>query len=247
MASEVVYTDVQPPAPLSVNQLILLAYQQAGLLPFEATLRSANMVPKLEAGRRRLDLILTALPREGFVARTSVFHYLRIEAGINEYELPGNILDMGGNAMFIQGADNVEGDASDSELLVTQVDADAWHVQSTKSTESPNPLMYAVFSDGGQVRVKLWPTPSEQGLLRCKCTRLLAGAGDGKGAPDLQLYWQDWLVYALAGELAIGSGMERAQCMLLLQMAEAKKVACLRYGKEHTPQQAVVTYRSGWE
>jgi hypothetical protein len=236
------YTDVQPPAPLTVNQLILLAYQQATLLPIEATLRSANMVPKLEAGRRRLDLILTALPREGFVARTQVQHYLRIEAGISEYELPGNILDMSGNAMFIQGADNVELEASDGELLVPQVDIDTWNLQTGKGSESSNPTMYAVFADGGQVRIKLWPTPSEQGHLRCKCTRLLGGAGDGKSAPDLAMYWQDFLVYALAGELAVGNGVDQKHTLMLLQMAEAKKAACLRYGKEHTPLQGVVTW-----
>lgn len=244
--TEVVYDEVIPPKPLTVNEIILLAFQQATLLPMEATLRSANMVPKLEGGRRRLDIILTALPREGFVARTQVQHYLRIEAGISEYKLPGNFLDMSGHAMFIQGTDNVEGEHSDSELLVPQVDIDTWHLQSGKGTESSTPTMYAVFADGGQIKIKLWPTPSEQGLLRCKCTRLLGAVGNGKDAPDLQLYWQDWLVYALAGELAVGNGVDQKHTLMLLQMAEAKKVACLRYGKEHTPQQAVVTWTSQW-
>ncbi len=243
---EVTYNEAIPPKPLSINEIILLAYQQAGLLPFEATLASANMIPKLEAGRKRLDLELTALPREGFLSRTNVFHVLRIEAGINEYKLPGQFLDMSGNAMFIQGADNVEVDSSDSELFVAQLDVDAWHLQTSKAAQSPNPQFYTVLMGKEGLYIKLWPTPSEQGALRCKCTRLLAGAGDGKAAPDLQLYWQDWLVYALAGALAIGSGVKQAKCLFLLQMAEAKKASCLRYGKEHTPMQAVCTYTTQW-
>lgn len=242
--TELEHNEVLPPKALTINEIILLAYQQATLLPFEATLRSANMVPKLEAGRKRLDLELLTLPREGFLSRASTMLVLRIEPGINEYKLPGHILDMSGHAMFIQGAvDNVEHDSSGSELLVAQVDIDTWHLQTTKNTESSNPLFYAVFADGGQVKIKLYPTPSEGGLLRCKCTRLLGGAGDGKGPVDLQLYWQDWLVYALAGSLALGSGVDRQHCLFLLQMAEAKKASCLRYSKEKTPIQAVITWR----
>jgi hypothetical protein len=245
--TELARTEFLPTQALSINQLILLAYKQAALVPLEATLSSANMVPKLEFGRQHLDLLLPTLHLEGHLVQTQILHTELVEAGVAELKLPGHILDVSGSAMWVQTPagveDPVETTTTGLELYVSQVDIETWHVQTNKEQQSPYPLMYAAQRDGGQCRVRLWPATSERGLLRFKAVRLFARAADGKGPPDLHIYWQDWLVHALAASLAQASGMPRADVMMLLQMAEAKKAACTRYGKEHPPQRAVITWR----
>ncbi len=47
-----------PTTPISINQLVLLAYKRAGLVSIETRLSGANLTAKLEHGRQQLDLIL---------------------------------------------------------------------------------------------------------------------------------------------------------------------------------------------
>jgi hypothetical protein len=228
-----------PSTAVTINQLILLSYKRAGVLPVEAQLSGANMTPKLEHGRQLLDLILDNLAVEGFMARTTDFYDLDIVADTSSYTLTDTVLDVYETAMFYE-------DGSTTEYPCQQVDIGTWQTLTDKAIESTRPQIYTAFRHGATPRVKLWPVPTVAGTLRLKAMRLLGANSTGTNSPDLQRYWYDVLVWMLAWYVAVDSSMPLEKVAMLQGAALAKKKEAVRYGYEHTPQQAMVTYTTQW-
>lgn len=234
-----------PSTPVSINTLILLAYKRAGVLPVEARLSGANMVPKLEHGRQLLDLILDSLATEGFTSRTMTFLDLPILAGESQYTLPDSVLDVFEDAMMVPST-NHDTKYTTGELVCKQVDLSVWQTLTTKGSSSPRPQLYAAFRQGALVELRFWPTPSAAGTMRLKVARLLASNRDGTLNPDLQRYWYDALVWSLAHYIAVDSSMPLDKVQLLEGTAEVKKKQCVSYAIEHTSTQAIANYPSQW-
>lgn len=235
------------PSPLiSLNDMILLAYKRAGVVPVESRLSSANMIPKLENGRKNLDLIMDSLATEGFMARTEVFIDLPLVAGEPYYTLPGDVLDVHGDAMMVP-SDNVDTKFTQSELVCKQIDLFTWSTLTVKGSISTRPQLYCVFRHGASVNVRFWPVPSDAGVMRMKATRLFGGASDGNKSADLERFWYDCLVWQLAYYIAIESSMPADRVQLLAGIAESKKRLCVNHSFEHTSgPQAVVCYPTQW-
>lgn len=232
-----------PSTPVSVNQLIVLSYKRAGVLPVEAKISGANMVPKLEHGRQLLDLVMDGLATEGFIARTTEFYDLSIIAGESQYSLPDTILDVFEDAMFVPGAPvNQDTKHTTSELVCKQIDLSTWQTLTTKGSISSRPTLYAAMRHGATVELRFWPVPSESGTMRLKTVRLLGSNADGTKTVDLQRYWVDALVWTLAYYIAVDSSMPADKVALLLQVSEEKKVKCINYSFEHTGCQAVLVH-----
>lgn len=234
-----------PSTPISINQLILLAYKRAGVLPVEARLSGANMIPKLEHGRQTLDLIIDGLATEGFIARTTEFYDLAIVAGESQYTLPDSILDVFEDAMFVP-PENPDTKHTTGEMVCKQIDSSTWQTLTTKGSISSRPQLYVALRSGATVELRFWPVPSEAGVMRLKTVRLLGTSADGTKSPDLQRYWLDTLVWCLAYYVAIDSSMPADKIAMLQQLAEDKKKACVRYSFEHTGTQAVLDYQTQW-
>lgn len=222
-----------PASRISINQLGLLAYKRAGIVPVEARLSGANMTPKLEHARQVLDLIMDSLAAKGFVARTSGFYDLPLVAGEPYYSLPEDILDVHGEAMFVP-EDSPDTKHTSGELVCKQIDQMTWSTLTTKGSVSTRPQLYAVFRHAATVGLRFWPVPSEAGTMRLRTTRLFGGSGDGQKSADLERFWYDALVWQLAWYLAVDSSMPPAQLQLLSSVAEAKTAECLRFSFEHT-------------
>jgi len=234
-----------PSTPISINTLILLAYKRAGVLPVEARLSGANMVPKLEHGRQTLDLIMDGLATEGFIARTTEFYDLPIVAGESQYTLPDTILDVFEDAMFVP-SENVDTKYTTGELVCKPIDTSTWQSLTVKGSISTRPQLYVSLRSGATVQLRFWPVPSEAGTMRLKTARLLGTSADGTKNPDLQRYWYDALVWCLAYYLAIDSSMPAEKIGMLQALAEEKKKACVRYSFEHTPSQVILGYPTQW-
>jgi hypothetical protein len=228
-----------PSTPLPINDLILLAYKRAGVLPVEATTSGANMSAKLSHGKSLLDLILNALAVEGFNARQMDFYDLSVVAGTSSYTLTDTVLDVIEQGMFKETGGT-------TELVVNQIPLAVWQTLTDKTTESAKPQLYVVFRDGATPVVNLWPVPTAAGTLRFKVVRLLGNNQTGTNSVDLQRYWEDGLVWMLAYYIAVDSSMPAERVMMLQQTAEQKKKACIRYSFEHPDQQAVVAYTTQW-
>lgn len=235
-----------PSTAPSLNDLILLAYKRAGVLPVEARLSGANMTPKLEHGRQTLNLIMDALATEGFIARTTGFHDLLLVAGEPYYTLPNDILDVHEDAMFVS-TDNVDTKHTTGELVCKQIDLFKWSTLTTKGSISSRPQLYCVFRHGALVNLRFWPVPSEAGTMRLNVTRLFGSSSDGTKSADLERFWYDCLVWQLAYYIAIDSSMPSDRVGLLAGIAESKKRQCVNFSFEHTSgPQAVVDYTTQW-
>lgn len=236
-----------PSTPLSINQLVLLSYKRAGILPVEARIDGANMTPKLEHGRLLLDTILDALSADGFIARTLEVYDLPLVAGQPSYSLPEHILDAYGDAMVVvTELEDFDPNRTNGELAVKQVDVATWLAITNKEMESSRPQLYVSFRDRATAQVKLWPIPSDNAVLRLKVIRLFGSNKEGQRPIDLQRYWQDAIVWMLAYYLATDSSMPTERCVYLAQVSEAKKTAALRYAHEHTPITATLSYPTQW-
>ena len=233
-----------PSTPISINTLILLAFKRAGLLPVEARISGANMVPKLEHGRQLLDLIMDGLATDGFMARTMSFYALPLVAGESQYTMPDSILDVYEDAMFVP-SENPDTKHTTGEMVCSQMDLSTWQTMTTKGSISTRPTLYAAFRDGATVVLKFWPVPSEAGTMRLKTVRLLGSNADGTKTVDLHRYWFDALVWCLAYYLAVDSSLTE-KAAFLLPIAESKKKDCIRYSFEHTSMQATVGYQTQW-
>jgi hypothetical protein len=235
-----------PSTAVSINQLILLAYKRAGVLPVEARLSGANMAPKLEHGRQTLNLIMDALATEGFVARTLGFHDLQLVAGEPYYTLPEDVLDVHEDAMFVP-PENPDTKHTTGELVCKQVDLFKWSTLTVKGSISTRPQLYCVFRHGALVNVRFWPVPSEAGVMRLNTTRLFGSSSDGALSADLERFWYDCLVWQLAYYIAVDTSMPMDRVALLSGIAEAKKKQCVGFSFEHTSgPQAVVDYQTQW-
>lgn len=233
-----------PSVPVSINGLILLAYKRAGLLPVEAKLSGANMIPKLEHGRQLLDVIMDGLATDGFNARTTSFYELPIVAGQESYTLPDSILDVYEDAMFIPTESHPT--QTTGELVCKQVDTSTWHLLTTKGSTSTRPSLYASFRHGATVQLKFWPVPNDAGTMRLKTVRLLGGNATGTNTPDLQRYWHGALIWCLAYQVAVDSSMPADKVGMLGGMAEKEKKKCLAYSREHTPTVGYLLYPNQW-
>lgn len=234
-----------PSQPVSINTLCLLAWKRAGVLPVEARLSGANMVPKLEHARQTLDLILDGLATEGFMARTTAFYDLPLVAGEPYYEMPDTVLEVFEDAMFIP-SENPDTKHTTSEMVCTQVSLGTWQTLTTKGSISTRPQLYAVFRHGATLGLRFWPVPSEAGVMRVKTVRLFGGSGDGSGSPDLERFWHDALVWLLAWYLAVDSSMPPDRIAFLGAMAAQKKKEAVRFSFEPVTQQATVSYTTQW-
>lgn len=235
-----------PSTPISLNDLILLAYKRAGVLPVEARLTGANMVPKLEHGRTTLNLIMDALATEGFIARTTGFHDLQLVAGEPYYTLPNDVLDVHDDAMMVP-ADNLDTKFTSGELVCKQIDLFKWSTLTVKGSVSTRPQLYCVFRHGALVNLRFWPVPSEAGVMRLNVTRLFGSSSNGTKSADLERFWYDCLVWQLAYYIAVDSSMPSERVGLLAGIAESKKKQCVAFSFEHTTgPQAVVDYTTQW-
>ena len=235
-----------PASRISINQLVLLAYKRAAIVPVEARLTGANMTPKLEHGRQVLDLIMDELSAKGFVARTSGFYDLPMVAGEPYYSLPEDILDVHGEAMFVP-TDNPDTKHTSGELVCKQIDQMSWATLTTKGSIPTRPQLYCVFRHAATVGLRFWPVPSEGGVMRLRTTRLFGGSGDGSKSADLERFWYDCLVWQLAYYIAVDTSMPADRVSLLAGIAESKKRQCVNFSFEHTSgPQAVVDYPTQW-
>lgn len=234
-----------PSTPISINQLCLLAWKRAGLVPVEAQLSGANLVPKLEHGRLLLDLMLDNLAVEGINARTTSFYDLPIVAGESAYTLPDTILDALEDAMFISD-DNPDTKHTSGELVVKQMDLTTWQLLTTKGSTSSRPSMYVTVRSAAQVQLKVWPVPSDSGTLRLKTQRLLGSNADGRLNPDLQRYWYQPLVWMLAADIAQDSSLTPQAKKDLRDMAEMQKAKAVGISSEHVSHTATLYYPTSW-
>lgn len=206
-----------------VKEVVTHAFRKAGLMDFRETL--ATVDPAFSShGRKALERIIDELPVHGIFARAVPLVDVDIVAGTQEYTLSSSYLDVVNDAMFLSDAQG------EGQTLVKQIAREDWQVITNKDS-SGRPARFYV-DRTGDLKILLWPVPSEAGTLTVEAHRLLADVQDENATVDLQRYWMDYLVHALAHQLATDSSVEMPRVLYLGKLAQMKLRQCRRYARQ---------------
>ena len=223
----------------TVGDVVRRAYQVAGVLEASQTPTGADR----RLGRELLEDVLDALATEGVFARAAEFYNLTLTSGTPGYTLPSYVIDVQDAGVYIAAGEDVS--AASAELPVTLVSQEQWQLLGTKAVEGPPTRMYA-HRTGDSVVLYLWPTPDEAGTLRIRYQREMADADSDGVTLDLEVFWHQYVVQALAMQVAEAKSMPADKVMRL----EGRAARLLRRARgaanETASAMIAVRHATGW-
>jgi hypothetical protein len=190
--------------------------------------------------RDLLDAVLDNLATDGVTAKTVEFQTVTVVADTSSYQLAESTLEVL-EPVWFSAAGQGEPPTTQTELKL--VGSQRWRELETDRTGTP---MY-LFADRGAdgVLARLWPIPDDSGTLRLRVQRMLMDAGPGTHTVELERYWVQYLIQALAAEIAQSKSLaDMAQ--LCLVRAEALKLKCLNQDSPHVDGQITWSHRTAW-
>ena len=190
-----------------------------------------------------LGSILGELSTEGVFARAVSFLNLTLTAGTYIYSLPDSVFDVIENGAYIP-ASATDIAKSNSETPVVQRDRETWQAMSAKAATSL-PVIFFTDREANPIQVRLWPIPNEAGTIRFQCHRLLADVTDGNATVDLERFWQQYLMWELAHQLAVSANkLEHAQ--YLAGQAATKKERAKAQANQGTSSFMFLDHQTAW-
>lgn len=228
---------------LDVTQICLAAYKLAGLMPNEAGAAGVQWDRRTPFAKDLLQTILDELSSEGVFARAVSFLNLTLVSGTYIYSLPASVFDVIENGAYIAASETDITKAS-SETPVVQRDRETWQTMSAKAAAS-RPVIFFTDRDANPIQVRLWPIPDEAATIRFQCHRLLADVTDGNATVDLERFWQQYLMWELAHQLAVSANkLEHAQ--YLSAQAATKKERAKAQANQGTSSYMYLDHETAW-
>lgn len=178
---------------LSVAEIITSAFERAGLKNEAEDLDEVRQAK----GRRELKLILDSLSAHGKVARLTVQTLVPLVLDQRNYTLAVGTID-------------VDGIATVDSLIVSPMTRQEQMVLENTTPESGAPQFYYVDRTGAAPVLQLYPPPGAEhaGLdLLIQREVFRADVTPGSVTPDVERYWVQAIVFALAETLALGAGL----------------------------------------
>lgn len=209
-------------AKLTVNQHVRDAYKYAGLMGIEQEPTAIEFA----FGRRMFQVVINRLEGEGVPARLGGAHNVALTAGVFQYTLPEDVLDVLDPGMYID-ENNVDPDRATGETQIRVITYEEYTRISSKAAEGRPYLLYPD-RNGDQIVINLWTIPDATGAtVRLNVHRKFFDVDDGLATVDLQRYWDPYLQAALAQRLAQSSSLDQratkfmGEAALLLRKAKA--------------------------
>jgi hypothetical protein len=219
-----------------VSQVIRMALRASSVLssyqePDEAMIGEA---------RDLLDALLDNLAVEGVTSKTVEFQTVAIVADTSSYQLSESTLEVLEPVWFAAAG---QGEPPTTQTELQLVGSQKWRELETDRTGSP---MY-LFADRGAdgILARLWPIPDDSGTLRLRVQRMLMDSGPGTHTVELERYWVQYLIQALAAEIAQTKGLADV-AQLCLVRAETMKTKCLNQDSPHVDGQITWSHRTAW-
>ena len=206
---------------ITVGELIEDAWRICGVVEISQQPNEAQR----GFARRCLDRILDALQTEGVQARSVRLYNLPLQDGESEYALDSWIADVVGNGAYIAEDDDLE--LPSATQPVVAMSREEWQGLSTLSTPG-TPARYWLAEDRDPLRLHIWPRPVDSGVIRLQCRRHLADIDNDTQTIDLQPYWSQYLLYAIASQCALQTSQKRE----FLALAEQKLQSCKEESQE---------------
>ena len=231
-------------AELSLKRIAVHAYRLAGLMAIEQEPTGLQWEQRATHGLETLETIIKGLEAEGRLVRARRFYELTLVADQSDYDLPEDIMDVYGDAMFIMAGETTQ--TATYETVVRQMDQDTWQRLGTRASTG-RPTQYFAYRGSGSVQVRLWLKPDSDnlGTIRFQAYYLLANATSGAATPDLERHWAEYLITALASRLAMAAGKLdvygalKGESNSILERAK-------RYSRQRTNNQVMVAHRGGY-
>jgi hypothetical protein len=190
---------------LTVDQIVRRAWQMAGLMSINESTGSPGWTEKASFGYTLLDTILDEIQTEGVFAKQVILEDTPLTADDYTYTMNAYVLDIVGDGMYIDASETDTTKAS-GETLVKQIDREEWHRTSAKNA-SGRPTLF--FFDRSLRELKLWPIPDQAGTIRFQIHKFMSDSYEGGATLELRQYWNQYLIYALAHDIAVWSGRRR--------------------------------------
>ena len=213
-------------------EIISMAWKLARMLDVSQEPTAAEA----EHARKWIMLKMDSLQARARIARSVILDEVTLAASTASYALDDDVWDVVGDAQLI--------DDNGTEVSVKMVGRDYYQGISDKTIEGV-PTTYYVEKLSG-ITLKLWPVPSEVWTLRIQAVKWLRTTASTANTVDLERHFQEYLVVALAYEIARGAGIDPIHVATL--RADAKELLNMSIGaaKQRGPVQLRVRHRTGW-
>lgn len=225
---------------LTVDEIILTAYQQCGIMSVSDGPASPQWEGKILFARRRLDAIIDEITTTGGCARSTEFYDLSLSEGTYRYDLPAYSLDVDGDGMYMDSTVTDTTKAS-GETVIKAVARETWHTLSAKDAEGRPTLLY-VHRATVPLQVWFWPVPDEAGTVRLPIRRVATDTYEGDKTIDLRSYWTDYITFRLSYVLALANNLPIDLCRELRNEANSLRKRANLYSKDHTDNQIHVSH-----
>lgn len=222
-----------------VGDLVAMAYKLAGLINIGQT----PSTQQYSYARQLLETIVDALQSEGVNAHAKGFDTVALTAGTYKYSLAATSLDVTGPGMYI-AADETDLERASGETPVTQITSDQWQLTSSKSAEG-RPTLYYAYRVTAPVQVWVWPIPDEAGHIRFQVHRKLADIDSNNVTLDLEYYWDQYVLWELAHQLAVTSSLIN-KAPYFANQAALKKAYAKSMARPHVNDQMMLTHTTRW-
>lgn len=225
-----------------IAAILRMSFRRCGLLNEHQDLDEA----KSKVGREELDALVDYLEVEGIASRNRTFENITLVSGTRDYTLSASTLDVEGDGAFIAAGEDP--DAATGETPVQSMTIQEWQGLSTKDAQGRS-FRYYLDRTSDLLVVRLWPTPSATetaAQVRFVIHRLRADNIVGSSTVDMERYWRDYLVWAMAERLAFAYSVPGSLRMELGRKAEAAIGKCRGAAAPQTPTDFRLGHRTGW-
>lgn len=205
-----------------IGAVLRMAFRRAGILNEYQTLSPAQAT----TGREDLESLVEHLQVEGVAARVRTFELVTLVSGTRDYTLTASTLDVEGDGAFIPAGETV--DAAAGETPIQPMTIQEWQSLSTKDAQS-RPFRYYLDRTADLLVVKFWPTPSDAetgASVRFVVNRLRANNLDANATMDLERYWREYIIWALAERIAFSRSRNMGRVAYCAQRAEQVLKRC---------------------
>lgn len=230
----------------TIDQVVLTAYQLAGLMGDQESTASTGWEGKSSKARILLDSILDELTVYGAEARMVTFYELTLTSGTFKYNMPSNVVNVIGDGAYIEASASST-EKFDGETVVELMSRDEWQTISGKGA-SGRPYKYYPHRGGTDyvVEVRLWPVPDEAGTVRFQVQRSPADAFDGDATLDLREFWMQYVYWELAHQLATSASLPVDRCSYLAKRARDKLEYARGFANEQTDNMFYLEHKTPW-
>jgi hypothetical protein len=226
---------------LDIGRICLRAYQLAGLVNESQSITA----DKGAFARDMLGNIIDEMQPHGLRARAVEFRDLTLVADDYTYTLDTDVLDVVGDAMFID-PDEADLTKASGEVPIVMIGRDEWQLLSDKSATG-RPVMYYVHRTASPPEIRFWPIPDADhaGTVRFQIHRLAANSNDSSKTVDLERYFSQYLIWELCHHICLANSLHQ-QASYYGKMAMMKLELCKSFSAQRTPAQLVLRHRTGW-